>query len=113
MTSKEKEEAALSRATAAGVICPPVTNYSTIYREFAERGIPMNEIVPRVTVLTYQAWRALGRHVRKGEHGVSVLTFVPMRKEDKREDGTVETKSFTRPWSTRVFHISQTDPDEN
>jgi hypothetical protein len=111
MTSKEKQQEALSRAQ--GGLIPTVTNYSTIYREFAERGIPPDEIVPRLTVLTYQAWRALGRHVRKGEHGVSVLTFVPMQKEDKEKDGTVKMHSFTRPRSTSVFHISQTDPDES
>src|ERR1700723_1666018 len=82
------------------------SNFPAIFQGFAAKGIPESEIKPRENVFTYQAWRALGRQVRRGEHGVKVLTFVDMAKESKE---TGETQSFRRPWSTTVFHVSQTD----
>lgn len=82
-----------------------VMNYAAIYEGFAAKGIAADDIHPRVNVLTYHAWRALGRQVRKGEHGVRVVTFVGATKE--KDDGT--TESFRRPWYSTVFHVSQTD----
>ncbi|MCP4262796.1 MAG: ArdC family protein [Planctomycetes bacterium] len=81
-------------------------NYPAIYEGFAAKGIPENEIEPRVNVLTYHAWRAVGRQVRKGEHGVKVVTWIVMEKEDK-DTGEIDT--YKRPKSATVFHISQTD----
>jgi hypothetical protein len=100
MTKQELATEAFSRATQG----QSVVNYASIYEGFAEKGIAEAEIVPRVNVLTYHAWRAVGRQVRKGEHGVKVFTFITMSKE---VDGEVET--FKRPKSTTVFHITQTD----
>jgi antirestriction protein ArdC len=83
------------------------------------KGIPEHEIRPRENVFTYHAWRALGRQVRRGEHGVKVVTFVTSKgKEDKDGvatndlDGTDKPKigGARRPWMATVFHISQTDP---
>ena len=85
-------------------------NYPAIFSGFMAKGIPEAEIKPRENVFTYQAWRALGRQVRRGEHGVKVVTFVEMAKEDKE---TGEKEPFRRPWATTVFHISQTDAVEN
>jgi hypothetical protein len=84
-------------------------NYPAIFAGFMAKGIPESEIKPRENVFTYQAWRALGRQVRRGEHGVKVVTFVEMAKESKE---TGEKQTFRRPWSTTVFHVSQTDPIE-
>jgi len=65
------------------------------------------------------AWRALGRQVRRGEHGVKVLTYVAIKgKEDKDGvatndvDGTDKPKrgATRRPGMATVVHISQTDP---
>ncbi len=84
-----------------------VVNYAQIYRGFMARGIPESEIKPRDNVFTYDAWRALGRQVRRGEHGVSVFTFIECTKKDEK---TGEEKTYRRPWRTRVFHVSQTDP---
>ncbi len=81
-------------------------NYPAIFAGFMAKGVPESEIRPRENVFTYQAWRALGRQVRRGEHGVKVLTFVEMTKENEE---TGEKKPFRRPWTTTVFHISQTD----
>lgn len=52
-------------------------NYVPIFEGFTAKGIPLAEIEPRVNVLTYHAWQAKGRQVRKGEHGVRISTFVP------------------------------------
>lgn len=70
------------------------------------KGIPESDIKPRENVFTFNAWKALGRHVRKGEHGVAVVTFIECTKEDKE---TGEKKAFRRPWATTVFHVSQTE----
>jgi antirestriction protein ArdC len=94
---------ALSRATTG----QSVTNYPTIYSGFIAKGIPESEIKPRENVLTYNAWRALGRQVRRGEHGVKVLTFIDCRRTDE-QTGELRER-FRRPSSTTVFHISQTD----
>lgn len=80
-----------------------VANYAAIYEGFAAKGIPASEIEPRVNVFTYNAWRAIGRQVRKGEKGVKVFTFAPVTDKDS---GEIIGK---RPWSSTVFHISQTD----
>jgi len=72
-------------------------------------------------VFTYNAWRALGRQVRRGEHGVKVVTFVSVRGRDSKADvdgvatndadGTNKGKGgYRRPWTATVFHVSQTDP---
>lgn len=83
-----------------------MTNYPAIIQGFMDKGIPPEQIVPRENVFTYRAWKALGRQVRKGEHGVRVLTFIPT--ERKKDDGSVETGK--RPWTSTVFHVSQTEP---
>src|SRR5215471_19433570 len=94
---------ALSRATTG----QSFANYTSIFEGFMQKGIPEDAIKPRENVFTYNAWKALGRQVRKGEHGVKCLTFVDCDKEDKQ---THEKKSFRRPWHTTVFHVSQTEP---
>jgi len=97
---------ALSRATSGMTL----TNYPAIYAGFMAKGIPETEIQPRVNVFTFNAWKALGRNVRKGEHGVHVLTFIDTVKEETNEQ-TREVKKHvsSRPWGTTVFHISQTE----
>lgn len=85
-------------------------NYDAIFSGFAAMGIDEDEIEPRENVLTYQAWLAKGRQVRKGVHGVKVETFIVMAKKDEKEPDKVNT--FRRPKITTVFHISQTDPVE-
>jgi len=77
-----------------------LTNYRDIFEGFIAKGIPIEDIKPRVNVYTYNAWRALGRFVKKGEHGVKILTFIQTRKEDKK---TGEVTVSRRPWTTTVF----------
>ena len=100
----EIEQQALTNATTS----QSVMNYRTIYAEFSARGIPMDDIKPRENVFTYNAWRALGRQVRKGKHGVHVVTFVPMSvKDETKESG--RKLIGRRPRITTVFHVSQTE----
>jgi N-terminal domain of anti-restriction factor ArdC len=82
------------------------SNFPAIFQGFAAKGIPESEIKPRENVFTFEAWKALGRYVRKGEHGVKVTTFIECTKANKE---TGEKESFRRPWTTTVFHISQTE----
>jgi hypothetical protein len=46
--------------------------------------------------------------VRRGEHGVKVMTFIDCRSKQVDED-TGERKVIRRPWTTTVFHVSQTE----
>ena len=103
MKTTEYQERALGRATGS----LSALNYPAILQGFLDKGIPEEEIRPRENVFTFDAWRALGRYVRRGEHGVRVLTWVPMTKKDP---DTGEDKPIgRRPKSAVVFHVSQTD----
>ena len=82
-------------------------NFSAIFEGFELKGIPAADIEPRVNVLTYNAWLALGRQVRRGEHGVKVCTWVSMTKKDA---SGVSQPIGRKPHATAVFHVSQTDP---
>ena len=90
------------------------SNYAPIFAGFAAKGIPETQIKPRENVFTYHAWRALGRQVRRGEHGVKVTTFVPMTKKTGDLDPTTgDEKKVSigkRAWTATVFHVSQTEP---
>ena len=94
------QTAALGRAR-EGRTC---TNDLLIVAAYAAKGIDAH---PRVDVFTFNAWKALNRHVRRSEHGVHVATYA--RREEVKPDGTTEEHSF--PVSAVVFHVTQTDPD--
>ena len=101
MTATEIQHEALSRARGS----QSLMNYGPIILGFMEKGIPESEIIPRENVFTFHAWKALGRSVRKGEHGVRVVTFISGARV--KEDGT--KKGYRMPRSVTVFHVSQTD----
>lgn len=86
---------------------PSTANYSAIYNGFNVMGIAFTDIKPRENVFTFNAWIALGRQVKKGEHGVTVTTWIPMT---KRDDQGVSQPIGRKPKSTTVFHVSQTEP---
>ncbi len=81
-----------------------MANYETIFSEFAEKGVPVDEVKPRENVFSYNAWLALGRQVRKGESGVKIVTWI-----ERKAKGDAEGQSHKFPRSVTVFHISQTD----
>lgn len=80
-------------------------NYAAISDGFTAMGVAEEDIQPRQNVFSFHAWKALGRSVKKGEHGVRVVTFVTCVKKDKK---TGEVSSFRKPHGTTVFHVSQT-----
>ncbi len=82
-------------------------NYPAIFTGFIEMGIPENDIRPRENVFTFNAWRALGRTVKRGEHGVRVQTWVAFT-EKRDDDDNVVRPAGKRPKMTTVFHVSQT-----
>src|SRR5262249_5424450 len=107
------EQEALDRAVNGQTL----SNWPTIFAGFMAKGIRESDIKPRENVLTHHAWRALGRQVRRGEHGVKVCTFVTCagkRDEEPAGDEAAEPnkakRGYRRPWNATVFHVSQTDP---
>jgi hypothetical protein len=84
-------------------------NYPAIVNGFIEKGIPVDDITPRVNVFTYNAWLALGRQVRAGEKGVKIVTVVAA-KGKRSDDNEGANKGFNMPRTVAVFHVSQTDP---
>src|SRR5262245_34087368 len=109
LSKSELQAEALSRATSGRSL----TNWPAIFAGFTAKGIPESDILPRVNVLTYHAWRAAGRQVRAGEHGVKVVTWVsPKDKAEAPADGDEpkKTRPTKMPWTAVVFHVSQTDP---
>ena len=101
MNKSELANEALNRARGS----LSVANFPAIFQGFADKGIAEDDIEPRVNVLTFQAWKALGRTVKKGEHGVRVVTW--LAHEKKNDDGEV-TGTYRRPKAATVFHVSQT-----
>ncbi len=108
---EEMQQEALDRAASGQTM----SNYPAIIHGFMAKGIPADDIRPRENVFTYHAWRALGRQVRRGEHGVKVVTFVAVKDSDgvanNDVNGTNNRKGgYRRPWTATVFHVTQTDP---
>lgn len=109
LTRNEIQTEALTRAASG----QSLTNWPTIFAGFVAKGIPEADIKPRENVFTYHAWRALGRQVRRGEHGVKVTTWIaPKDKRDASADPKDREKARRgkMPWCATVFHISQTEP---
>jgi N-terminal domain of anti-restriction factor ArdC len=98
---------ALDRATTK----QSLSNYPAIFEGFMAKGIAEADIKPRENVFTFNAWKALGRSVKKGEHGVRVVTFITCNgKSDVDQATGVETPTtYRRPHTTTVFHITQTE----
>jgi N-terminal domain of anti-restriction factor ArdC len=109
MTKIEIETEALDRARNG----QSLANYPTIFAGFMAKGIAEADIRPRENVFTFNAWKAQGRSVKRGEHGVKVVTFIDCRTGAEVDEATSEEKpgqSYRRPHTTTVFHVSQTEP---
>jgi len=106
----EKQMAGADEALLHASMNQSFINYPTIINGFVARGIPAENITPRENVFTFKAWLALGRVVRKGEHGIKILTYITTERGKNKSDGTKEIKVSKRPWTSTVFHITQTDP---
>ena len=94
-TTKETPAEALARIQSR----VSKNDFAAIF-QFAECGIHPNDISPRLNVLTFKAWKAMGRRVAKGATGQKVCVWVPVEKDGK-EDGV-------RPITAVLFHITQT-----
>jgi hypothetical protein len=108
-SKEEMQQEALSRAVGN----QSLTNWPAIFQGFMAKGIPEQEIKPRENVFTYHAWRALGRQVRRGQHGVKVTTWVPAKGKEEIDAESGEKKegrAFSVCKFATVFHVSQTDP---
>lgn len=105
MTQQQIQAEALSKA----INGRSLANYPDIFTGFLAMGIPESDIRPRENVFSFHAWKALGRHVRKGQHGVKIAT---VRQVTKKDRATGEETSYSMPWSVYVFHVSQTEPNE-
>ena len=90
---EEMQQEALSRAIGN----ESTANWSAIFAGFTAKGIPEADIRPRENVFTYHAWRALGRQVRRGEHGVKVTTWVPAHGKEETDPDTGEKKEGRGP----------------
>src|SRR5262249_8764012 len=82
-----------------------MSNYPAIDAGFAAMGIAESDIEPRVNVLTFHAWKAKGRSVMKGQHGVRVVTFIMVGGELNEATGELEG-GYRKPHTSVVFHIS-------
>ena len=60
------------------------------------------------TVCGFHGWLRLGRHVRRGEHGLKILAPVAVRRSES-EDAEDEPQAVTRFRVVTVFDISQTE----
>lgn len=98
-----------------------LANLPAIFQGFEAMGIPSAEVQPRENVFTYNAWRALGRQVRKGVHGVRVVTWIegkpaagaePAAPAGDAGQGGGVARGFRFSRTVTVFHISQTDAIE-
>ena len=109
MTKSEIQAEAIERARNG----QSLANYPAIFEGFTAKGIAEADIKPRENVFTFNAWRALGRTVRRGEHGVKVVTFIScggkVEVDAASGDETVSA-TYRKPHITTVFHVSQTDP---
>lgn len=109
MTKMSREEIA-AEALARAEQGSSMANYPAIFEGFMAKGIAPADIAPRENVFTFNAWKAKGRSVKKGEHGVKVVTFIDCT--DKQRDpstGDVTETGYRRAHTTTVFHISQTE----
>ena len=109
------KDAIKAEAFTRAVSSQSVMNYASIYEGFLAMGIPESEIKPRENVFTFWAWKAVGRRVMKGQHGVKAVTFVPVAgKTEETQDGKTEQKAgYRMPRSVTVFHVSQTEAEVN
>ena len=112
MNRQEIEDNALRNAVSG----QSMANYPAIFDGFAAKGISENDIKPRENVFTFHAWKRLGRVVKKGEHGVKVVTYVefgPGKPDPKTGELDSRKMGGRKPRSTTVFHVSQTKPLED
>jgi antirestriction protein ArdC len=64
-------------------------------------------------VAGFRKWLEMGRHVRRGEHGIAILAPVVVRRHDAESPDESEPQRVVRFFKVaHVFDVSQTDGDE-
>lgn len=86
--------------------CHSLQNMARVIAACQERGYQV-PAVPGENVLTFRAWLAKGRAVKKGEKGIAVCTFKPVKRRDPATGQETEERI---PWTAHVFHVEQTAP---
>jgi hypothetical protein len=77
-------------------------NDAIVFIEMTERGY--TDVRPRENVFTFNAWKAQGRVVKKGEKGLPIVTWIPC----KKQAAAGEEGKKLRPKTAHVFHFEQT-----
>ena len=110
------ERDALERGTRSA----PNSNDMVVFLSLHAKGIPYGDIEtfgPQQNVRTFKAWRALGRTVRRGEHGVHLTVWQPLDTKPESELTESDEKTLKRRRcrmaNAVVFHVSQTDELES
>ena len=63
-------------------------------------------------VAGFRTWQSLGRHVKKGEHGLAIMAPLVYRRtieSEEADDKEIEDKIVTTFKTVHVFDVSQTD----
>ena len=99
----------------------PAPNFLQVLTECAARGY--SEPIPGENVLTFNAWKALGRRVKKGEKGIQIHVIVEREATEAEQmphsdlgmlaafNGIKQT-TVKKTVTSYVFHICQTEPVE-
>ena len=58
---------------------------------------------------TFDQWKSVGGHVKKGEKATQIVFFKPIRKTVEADDGTERSKSFPLMRTFSVFSIHQVE----
>ena len=60
-------------------------------------------------VAGFQAWKKLGRHVRKGEHGIAIFAPCPFKRTETDDDGSEQETEGIYFKIVHVFDVAQTE----
>ena len=88
----------------------PNGNDTPVILAFMDRGLAESDVITfgdGQNVRTFPAWRALGRHVRKGERSVRCTVWLHVDGKEKLDGKKEPGRSFRK--TACVFHVSQTD----
>ncbi|HEV8670989.1 MAG TPA: ArdC family protein [Candidatus Limnocylindria bacterium] len=84
-----------------------IANAIAVKTALAERGCACE---PYEDVFTFNRWRAQGRIVRRGEHGIRLTVYITAMRAGEDADGVVdEPRAYRMPKTSHVFCRCQTD----
>ncbi len=104
MTPEERQQMQQESLLRARTCKDHGPNIAIIMDECARRGY--TNVRPGENVLTFNAWKALGRKVKKGEKGIKIPVYFSRSTADQAD----EDSSRTIRTNAHVFHESQTEP---